>query len=158
MAISQINAASTGQTGTVMVSGNMPAFSAYPSVATSLPNSTWVKLTCNIKEFDTNSAYDATTNYRFQPTIAGYYQVSSAFSCSANTPIIVSIYKNGSEFKRGVQGGSTSLGQVVISTLIYLNGSTDYIESYGLQASGSTQTLSNAANQCYFQAAMIRTA
>ena len=140
--------------GTVMING--PAFSAYPSSATSISTSTWFKLTCNTEEFDTNSNYDATTNYRFTPTVAGYYQVNVAFSCSANCPIIASIYKNGSEFKRGNQAGATNFAQVTCSALVYLNGTTDYIEGYGYQSSGSTQTLSNSAIQCYFQATMTR--
>ena len=66
-------------TGTMMVSGNMPAFSAYQSVGTTANNSTWTKIACNIEEFDTNSYYDNATNYRFTPLIAGYYQVMLQF-------------------------------------------------------------------------------
>jgi hypothetical protein len=141
-------------TGTMNLVG--PAFSAYPSVATTIANSVWTKLTCNIEEFDTNSAYNNAT-YIFQPTVAGYYQVNGAFSCSATTLMVVAVYKNGTEFKRGVQtGGTSTLAQIVVSTLVYLNGSTDYIELYGIQSSGTSQTLSNAENQCYFQATMTR--
>ena len=41
--------------GTMMVSGNMPAFSAYQSSAqTALSVNTWTKLQFQTKEFDTN--------------------------------------------------------------------------------------------------------
>ena len=143
--------------GFQLASNLAPAFSAYPSAATSISNSTWLKLTCDVEDFDTNSNYN-TSNYRFTPTVAGYYQVSIAFSCSANCPIIASLWRNGAEYRRGVQSGATNISQAICSALVYLNGSTDYIEGYGYQSSGTTQTLSNSYVQCYYQAAMIRSA
>ena len=55
-------------TGTVMVSGAMPAFSAYASISQIVTANTFTKLQANIKEFDTASCYDNVTNYRFTPT------------------------------------------------------------------------------------------
>ncbi len=44
---------------------NTPAFLARPSADQSIVTNTWVKLTPNTEIFDTDGAYDNTTNYRF---------------------------------------------------------------------------------------------
>jgi hypothetical protein len=81
-----------------------PAFSAYSSTNQSITSSTFTKVQFNTEEFDTNSNYDNATNYRFTPTVAGYYQVNGNIRYDASTAptrCILSVYKNGSEFKRG---------------------------------------------------------
>jgi microcystin-dependent protein len=88
-------------TGTVMVNG--PAFSAYLNTSQSITTSTFTKVQINTEEFDTNSNYDNATNYRFTPTVAGYYQVNGRFSSEVNSTLLVAtIYKNGVEVKRGM--------------------------------------------------------
>ena len=149
-------------TGTVMVSGNMPAFSAYQSTLQSLSNATLTKIQFQTKEFDTNNNFDSTTNYRFTPTVAGYYQISSTVNITGVTGnnYVATIYKNGSEFKRGNQS-SVNLANntgVVVSALIYLNGSSDYVEIYGYQASTASQNTANGLYYTYFQASMVRAA
>ena len=149
-------------TGTVMVSGNMPAFSAYLSSNQIVTNSTITKVTFNTKEFDTNSNYDSTTNYRFTPTIAGYYQVNLTLDLSGSgspSRFIGFIYKNGSEFKRPFDIQSSAVGNGFSgSQIIYMNGSTDYIESYVYITAVSTPTVASGANLSYFQASLVRAA
>jgi hypothetical protein len=149
-------------TGTVMVSGNMPAFSAYQSTLQSMTTGAYTKIQLQTKEFDTANCFDNTTNYRFTPNVAGYYQVNGTLNMNLLSAgiFLVTIYKNGSEFKRGVQGtqaASNTLSSVV-SALIYMNGTTDYIEMYGYQNSGSSINTVIAASQTYFQASMVRSA
>jgi len=149
-------------TGTVMVSGNMPAFSAYNSSDQSITTATWTKLAANTEEFDTNSCYDNATNYRFTPTIAGYYQVNgkiTVYASVATANLAIAIYKNGTIFKRGSYNINPSTQPdtgVVVSSLIYLNGSTDYIELYGNSSFTGTNTFNSGASYSYFQAAMVR--
>lgn len=143
-----------------MIAGG-PVFSAYASAAQSFPNATITKLQANTEEFDTNSNYDNATNYRFTPTVAGYYQVSGQVQFSAAaTQIIASVYKNGAEFKRGTQNGTAaSSGQsAVVSALVYLNGTTDYIELWAHQNSGGALAISASAAYNYFQASFVRAA
>ena len=60
------------------VFGNQPAFSVYlSSNQTGVTNSTSTKIQFNTKVFDTNSNFDSSTNYRFTPTVAGYYQLNA---------------------------------------------------------------------------------
>jgi hypothetical protein len=148
-------------TGTVMVSGNMPAFSAYANNSQTISAGTFTKVQVNTEEFDTNSNYDNATNYRFTPTVAGYYQVNgqtNATSTVTLTRIIPAIYKNGSAVKYGTDITATD-SRSNISVLIYLNGSTDYIEYYVLlSGTGTLSTAITAVIDNYFQAAMIRSA
>ena len=146
-------------TSTLAING--PAFSAYRNTQQSISNASFTKVQIDTEEFDTNSNYDNSTNYRFTPTVAGYYQVfGSVAGAAAYAQLLASIYKNGSEFKRGTQAGSAGayLFQATVSALIYLNGSTDYIEFYAYQQSGGSGTINNGQALTYFQAAMIRSA
>jgi hypothetical protein len=147
-------------TGDVMVSGNMPAFSATRSGTQSIANGTFTKIQFNVEEFDTNNCFDSTTNFRFTPTVAGYYQVNGSASWSFTSGFSnASIYKNGSAFKWGNLILATVAGcSGTVSALIYLNGSTDYIELFTYQASGSSQNIATNTTETYFQASLVRAA
>jgi hypothetical protein len=151
-------------TGTVMVSGNQPAFSAYLSAnQTPISNFIFTKVQLNTEEFDTASAYDNATNYRFTPQVAGYYQVNGSVSItsSTNSEILCVIYKNGSAAKWGIYQTRTAQandGSSIVSALIYLNGSSDYIELYGYIAGTATLQFIGTQTRTYFQATLVRTA
>lgn len=143
--------------GTQATQATGPAFSAYINgSAQSISASTWTKLNMNAEDFDTNSNYDPTTNYRFTPTVAGYYQITSVVywenGTASQSGVNLAIYKNGTLYK-GVRnlvqanGGGIS----TISLPILFNGSTDYVETYiyAGQAGnvfGSTNTSGGGAN------------
>jgi hypothetical protein len=142
-------------TGTVMVNG--PAFSAYQSSTQTLSTNTYTKIQFQTEEFDTNSNFDNATNYRFTPTVAGYYQASAALSLNAsNAGINLTIYKNGSLFKRLQNTYNTTTFCASGSALISMNGSTDYIEVYAQTSTG--QALEIGAGTTWFQASMVRSA
>lgn len=145
---------------TLATLGNGPCFSAYPSAAQSVPSSTYVKVQFNTKEYDTNTNYDS-TNYRFTPTVAGYYLITSLilFTSQSNstTGIYSVLYKNGSIYRYQQQASSTVGCSVFNSQTIYLNGSTDYVEHYVYQNSGGTCNICiNGMTYNYFQAALVR--
>jgi hypothetical protein len=123
--------------GTILTTANTfgagtgPAFSVYLSANQSITTATTTKIAFNTELFDTNSNFDTST-YRFTPTVAGYYNVglTCSYIGSAVIRFIASIFKNGSEFYRV----SDSNGDVYLggsSQVIYMNGTTDYIEFYG---------------------------
>ena len=142
------------------VAGNGPAFSAYLSANQGLSAATHTKVLFNTEEFDTNSNYDNATNYRFTPTVAGYYQINLGINFAPSSNIssaIASIYKNGALAKRNDQivtsNGTNWSG---LSALIFMNGTTDYLEGY---AWGNTSpTIGGSSSQTYFQASMVRAA
>jgi len=152
-------------TGTVMVSGNMPAFSAYASAAQSVANNTYTILNANIELFDTASCYNNTGStvggipaYSFLPSVAGYYQVNAAwYSATPSGQISSSIFKNGVAYQL-IASSFSSVGQVLgVNCLVYLNGSSDYIGFYIYQGQGSTYaTLASRPDLYYFAASMVR--
>lgn len=125
------------QTGTLNAAG--PAFSAYQSTGSaSLGANTRTKIALQTEEFDTNSNFDSTTNYRFTPTIAGYYQVNGSITANGSTELVALIYKNGTLYKAGSDIAVSTNYASVVSSVLYLNGSTDYIELYAFTASATT--------------------
>ena len=147
-------------TGTMMVSGNMPAFSVYQT-GSQTASSGNTKIILNTKIFDTANAFDATTNYRFTPQIAGYYQVSGGVaiaSASNSAWLQLEFYKNGSLFLNGsasIGFNSSLYPQSTGSGLIYMNGSTDYLELYVYSSGGS---IGNSPSATFFQGCLVRSA
>jgi hypothetical protein len=148
--------------GIQVASWAIPAFSAYASNNQTVSNITWTKIVLNAEDFDTANAFDSSTNYRFQPTIAGYYQINTFITGpSSNTQNTISaIYRNGSLYR--YTGSSQNLNASSVlnasesgSILLYLNGSTDYIELYVYQQTGGSQVLSNPS---YFNGFLARSA
>jgi hypothetical protein len=154
---------------TQMAQGNGPAFSAYQSTQQStLTANVATLLVFQTEEFDTNGCFNNTAStvtlngvsapqYSFAPNVAGYYQIggSAAVAASVATSLVY-IYKNGSSFKRLINTNSASITQGGGSALVYLNGTSDYVQLYLSQ--NANQQLNNSAETVYFQAVMVRSA
>jgi hypothetical protein len=134
-----------------------PAFFASIASAQSLSTASYTKMQMGTEIFDTNNNYDSTTNYRFTPTVAGYYLVTiSLFWTSTVVSPSNGIFKNGSIYSsRYDQGTFTNLMQAHTG-LIYLNGTTDYIENFAQISSGTTAVYTG--NNSSFQAFLARAA
>ena len=108
--------------------GAMPACAVYSSTAQSISANISTRIEFDTAEFDVTAAFDLDNNL-FRPTVAGYYQVNCGCGLSAGSvQNYTSIYKNGVEYRRSTtsnEGGNTRL-----STLLHLNGTTDYVEGY----------------------------
>jgi hypothetical protein len=147
-------------TNTATLNINGPAFSAYLSTNQSVSNSTATKIALNTEQFDTANCFNNTGStvggipaYAFLPNVEGYYQFNS--TCIQGTSSITNnwlrIYKNGAAWSNGIGGGITS-GYINISDLVYLNGTTDYVEFYSFVTAttpifvgGVTPTLTKAS-------------
>jgi hypothetical protein len=150
------------------VVGNGPAFRAVLSGNQTIPFNTYTKLTFNSEIFDTNNCYDSTTNYRFTPNVAGYYQVSLQImvggTASRDCLVYSLVYKNGSANPNS-QGafaltfGSGADNSVYSSGLIYMNGTTDYLESYMYQYDyTANSTMLAKLSGTNFNACLVRAA
>jgi len=145
-------------TGTAMVSGNMPAFSVYLNGSQTISASTWTKITLNAEDFDTNNNF---ASNRFTPTVAGYYLITvvSQMAGTGLTYPNVGVYKNGTLWGTG-NSTSNSTSEIVCSgsTLVYLNGSTDYIEMYiqSFTAAGSVTVRGDARTQTVMAGVLVR--
>ena len=133
-----------------------PAFRAYRnSTAQTVTTNVRTKVQFNAESFDTNSCFDSTTNYRFTPTTAGYYQMNLTISCSGSiTRNQIEIYSSTLGTTRVVDGdGMSSIDGG--SGLIYCNGTTDYIEAY-VTLTGTTPKVDVGSEYSYFSGVWTR--
>jgi hypothetical protein len=133
------------------VGGTGPAFFVLPSAGQTITFSTNTKIQLDTEEFDTNSNYDTST-YRFTPTVAGYYQISAglrATGSTTNTTSGIIIYKNGSAYVANFSQATNLTQYPTISALISMNGSTDYIEFYGVVNGTGTASFGTTASGAY---------
>lgn len=117
------------------VSGTGPAFGAYLANTQTISSATWTKVNFDTELFDTNNNFASS---RFTPTVAGYYQINALVQFLGTTNPSIAVYKNGSSYQQGVytgvNGGNPCLP---INTIVYCNGSTDYIEIWGFNSGGT---------------------
>jgi len=138
----------------------VPVFMAYRDTSTqSVTSGTNTKVQLNALEYDTNSWFDATTNYRYTPQIAGYYQFNALiyFSGTGLTNGTARIYKNGNVTIDGHFLSTTSATFIyaMSSGVIYLNGTTDYVELFGY-VSGTNPLIRNDVNKTWLQGFLVR--
>jgi hypothetical protein len=126
--------AATGIKWATAAGSSGPAFLAYRVTSDqSISTSTYTKVQFNAESFDTDSCFDSTTNYRFTPNKSGYYQINislNPYLSSANFSVLA-LYFNGSGVRRYTTDAGYGQSQACpMSTLIYMNGSSDYVEVY----------------------------
>lgn len=145
------------------VANTGPAFSALLGTNQSISSSTFTKVQYNTEDWDTNSNYDNTTNYRFTPSVAGYYQVNASvrfnYTGAAGDNTQIHIYRNGVHWDCQARiNSSGNYGNISISSLLYCNGSSDYIEIYGYSTHGSSLFDVSSNNPSRFSAHLVRAA
>lgn len=117
------------------VAPTAPACSVTSSATQSVTRDVLVKILFDTKEFDVTNAFDL-SNHWFKPKIAGYYQVNCGCGLAAGSAtMFTTLYKNGVEYRRST---ATSVSNARLSTLVYLNGTSDYVEGYVQPAVNST--------------------
>ena len=143
-------------TGTITGAGgdNNPSFFAVSTSSedgTAVSNDTLTKMTFSTEVFDTDDCYDNSTNYRFTPNVAGKYFVftkAMADNLVANATTKLEFYKNGSQmddnYRMRIKNGSSPVGDVentlILSAIIDMNGTSDYIEVYGTHNIGGNSS------------------
>jgi hypothetical protein len=141
-----------------MVSGNMPAFSAYANVSQTISSATFTKVTFGVEDYDTNNNFASS---RFTPTISGYYQLSTTIRFNGTSPsqYVIYWYKNGASERIG-NYYTANLGVAIFtqSTLLYLNGTTDYVEVYANQTATSPTLGSANVNTNWFSGFLAKAA
>lgn len=136
----------------VTINGTWPAFSASGFTATSVAPNTPTKMVFSGESFDTDNAL---SNSRFQPTISGHYQINFSVQYGGSTTnnwIKVALYKNGTQHVEGALVPSWQYAIATGSAIVYMNGSTDYLEVYGQHVSTSNSNM-NAIN---FSGCLVR--
>ena len=118
---------------------NTPAFEATLSSDQDIGDSVNTKIQFNTEQFDTDNAYDNSSNYRFTPQTSGKYFVFTmcvGFTTAGGYTDLAymspQIYKNGSRIAHAIFDLGSRQRQVspFISTVVDMNGSSDYLEVY----------------------------
>jgi len=138
------------------LAANTPAFHAYISSNQSVSSATDTKGQFDTESFDTDNAYDNSTNYRFTPQTSGKYFIYTQIrlDSGANNNNIdycfVEILKNGSpvtstilDFRDDRDGRKFT---VCSSIILDMNGSTDYVEARGNISANVTTDLRFTGN------------
>ena len=135
-------------TRTNFVSGiggtNTPAFMVYKNTAQSISNQTATKIQYESELFDTDSAYDNATNYRFTPQVAGKYFIFASVQSGEISDFDdyqVSIRKNGTAVAL-TRLRHHYAENIDVAIIVEMNGTTDYVEGFVYQDSGGSLALS----------------
>lgn len=111
----------------------------------------WTKVPFEVKDYDPGGNYDATTNFRYNVPIAGFYHVSAELAIGlGNNPqqLALAVYKNGTNVSIGdwttVRGGTNGDPIFIsLSDTIQCNAG-DYLEVYLYNNGASAVALDNA--------------
>lgn len=161
MAISTIDSTGLSASGIAQsnmggnVAGTGPAFATTSNQSQSISSGTNTKVLFGNEIFDTNNNFASS---RFTPTVAGYYWVGAAIygAYSGSTESICLLYKNGTGYQYLGDTINATSRQVGGSTLVYMNGSTDYLEIYAYFSNAVTITADGVIN--YFNGFLMRAA
>jgi len=145
-------------TGTVTGAGeaNTPSFASYRSSTQSISDRTNTKVNFNAEHFDTDSAYDHSTNYRFTVPSgeAGKYFISAGYNANGDTTtkLYILIYVNGSATFSSMLLENIKFRDndsfIQVNRILDLSVG-DYVEIYVRHEQGSTATLQT--NGSWFQ-------
>lgn len=134
------------------------AFRAYQSGSPQAVGASPIVVNFETETFDTMGFFNNTT-MQFLPLIAGYYRVTASLGVTVTgtaAHIETEIFKNGVVYSTDIQ---IDTGSFVcnVNDIVYLNGSTDYIDIQVTNLSGGTTIdTSNNTNRTYFTAELIR--
>lgn len=134
--------------------GTGPAFLSFADGTQAVSNVTYTKITLPTESFDTANAFASNT---FTPSVAGYYIFTFMVNLNILTGVMVSeLRKNGVRAALGnLTAGSSIEGASGGSAILYLNGTTDYVDLYAYQNSGGASTCRNSS---YLSGALVRAA
>ena len=141
----------SGNVTTQNVADVTPAFNVTLGTTQTLSTGTWTKLQLDTETYDTDNAFDSTTNYRFTvPTgEGGKYLFNYSLgtnSLTSSTHGAIRLYKNGSavdgSFTRSYPNQTT--GAYPHKTMVLTLVATDYIELYGQHNKGSDADISTS--------------
>ena len=137
---------------------NGPAFVSYGNAFVTASNATQTKIVYAVSAYDSNSNYSV-GNSRFTPSVAGYYQINAQAQCagSAIGAFLISIFANGTQLVQGNYTPLSTIGPCIqVNAIVYLNGSTDYVEIYGYQSSGGNLSIGANSYQITFSGSLVR--
>lgn len=146
-----------GGTGTA----TPPVAFYYQASAQTIATATTTVIAYDTSVYDTNSIWNSSTK-AFVPNVAGYYQVNMSCTLSgtsAGYQTGAGISKNGTLIDYNVAASSALGTTPVCSTIVYCNGTTDYVQGNVAHTAGSNlstasgTTASTTISICYLRGA-----
>ena len=139
---------------------NTPSFGAYLTANQTLVDDTWTKITMNAEEWDTNSAFDHSTNYRFTVPAGEGGKYFFTFTATGGEDdasgedmgsIKLALYKGGVIFKQIWFDGSGArhLYRGLTLTAVLDLAATNYIEFYASMEANGSGNLVSVGGQSY---------
>lgn len=116
--------------------------------------------------YNPSNNFDNVTNYRYQPTVAGRYQINASVIVSSDLANSLNranaaLFKNGSVLHNGDFFSHTTTGvvssfQCMLNTVVEFNGTTDYVEVYARgDTTSGTWSIEGKETKTYFSAFRI---
>lgn len=136
-------------------------FSAYKSSGSTTFANSHTQITFQTEEFDTNNNFASS---RFTPTVAGKYllNIGLLFNATAADVVTFELLFNGSTssatnkyFATRVPATGTNY-TAHYSAIMDFNGSTDYVEVYGINSTANTATVGNGQKDTWFQGTRLK--
>ena len=131
---------------------NTPMFRVFRSTDQSISNGAYTKIQYNSENYDTDSVFDSSTNYRFTaPSTAKYYFLAQLqyTSTSDGGQLRGQFYVNGSAFHSSLRmqhtSPNTSDNFMVMADVISLSAN-DYVEVYGYQSESGSRNFESYKN------------
>jgi len=135
---------------TYVGSGNTPLFHAYKEATTSVATATWTKIPNATERFDDDSTYDASSNYRWTPAVAGKYFLYARWRSSGwvATRNMIDIYKNGSSIAVStvdIEGEDSASIQTTQTSIMIDSDADDYFEVFAWHNQGGDSNIYETA-------------
>ena len=118
------------------------------STAQSIATATLTKAQLTGEAFDSDGWFDAVTNHRFQPTLAGKYLVTAYVNFENVTSSLLTFYKNGAAAGLAMEDLSIAVANymnISAADIVTMNGTTDYLELFVAQYTGGARNLIGAS-------------
>jgi len=135
--------------------GKTVAFRGEMSANQTVTTAVGTKVNIAEASIDTDNAL---TDGKFMPSVAGYYQISGSLYSSSNphaNRIISEIHRNGIKMTEGSNNTVERAYISSVSELVYLNGTTDYIELYGKIFGNGTCEINKAPASTFLSAVLV---
>lgn len=121
-----------------------PLFWAVQAVEQSLANATWTPLTFTSHIMDRDGGHSTAVNVsRYVGKTPGYYEVQGVVAAYVTTGgLVAALRRNGASVKGAVSSTAgisvpAASAAVTPTFVVYMNGSTDYVEVWAYQSTGA---------------------
>jgi hypothetical protein len=137
------------------VVGNGPLFRAYKNATQSISTATDTIVSFQVEQHDTNNNFSSN---QFTPSVEGYYMLTASVGLTlAADELSVQIQKNGAAYDFSERSSVPSY-RTRLTTLMYMNGSTDSARVIARQVEGSSRTIDDNSSVTSFSGCLIRSA